>query len=902
MGVFRAGIVWLLGFSRAPLLRRRAGSLALALLIALGASGVLAIQGGPAVAATARIHLVARAEPVRDVLIRLGETAHLNVTVGDEVHGAVTLSLSDATPDEALHAVCAQARLRCVRDGRTVVVSMRSSAVVPLTVVPAPRAARVLRGLFPHLSVAEGGSGNTLVLEGTDADIQAARAVVQGLDVRDPTKASTEALTLRSQPAALVADRLRPLYPSAKITLVSRSTMLVSAPPGDLAQIKATVAGIDAASPQATIAPVTSDAVKVLQRRPSDIARGVSSQLTHVRVAVSGPTITLSGPPEDVQRAKALIAQLDVPPFGTQYTQIYRLKNVDADSVAGLIRRAFPQVQVAVDASLNAISVTASAMDQQRIADGIAQLDGTIAPGQPRGGGGDEGGPAVIVSTSHEIIQLRSIVPGISGQNSLPSAQDLATAVQQALQPAHPELRVTVPNGMQSLILTGSPQSIRDAKELALALDIIPQSVVLDTEILELDENSSRNLGLQLGTNSIGSTFSEILPTPSPDGIAGRLIGVQPFTRTGISFQASVNLLLQNGHARVLADPRITTLSGRTATIRAGDTISILTTVGGGTGTVATTQLQSFQTGVTLDITPIITNAGELSVALHPIVNSLTGYLNGVPQISTRDTQTTVHLRDNETLVIGGLIQENTQRTDSKIPLLGDLPLVGRAFRNVNTTSTRNELIIVVTPHVLDGANNAIPNAALMPGIGIPTARPLPTLPPNAAFPTPAPTPVRVYATPAPQSTANAKSAVPAGGPTTGPSPNALPSAFALANTFVFGSPPPNNFAAPGDAPQIFYVTLTPTVFTPNSTVRVSAITTTNVQRLTIGTGTSTITLSQVGPGQWQGVFSANVLGLPPAATSLRLALVASRNDGQTASIPVTVSILRAPATNDTPL
>ncbi|MDB5092981.1 MAG: hypothetical protein JWO85_1082 [Candidatus Eremiobacteraeota bacterium] len=900
MGVFRAGIVWLLGFSRAPLLRRQAGSLALALLIALGASGGLAVQSGPAVAATARIHLVARAEPVRDVLIRLGETARLNVSVGDEVHGAVTLSLSDATPDEALHAVCAQARLRCVRDGRTVVVSMRSSAVVPLTILPATRAARVLRGLFPHLSVAEGGSGNTLVLEGADGDIQAARAVVQGLDVRDPTKAATEALTLRSQPAALVADRLRPLYPTAKITLVSRSTMLVSAPPGDLAQIKATVAGIDAASPQATLAPVTSDAVKVLQRRPSDIARGVSSQLTHVRVAVSGPTITLSGPPEDVQRAKALIAQLDVPPFGTQYTQIYRLKNVDADSVAALIRRAFPQVQIAVDASLNAISVTASAPDQQRIADGIAQLDGTNAPGQNRGGG-DEGAPAVIVSTSHEIVQLRSIVPGISGQNSLPSAQDIATAVQQALQPAHPELRVTVPNGMQSLILTGSAQSIRDAKELALSLDIIPQSVVLDTEILELDENSSRNLGLQLGTNSIGSTFSEILPTPSPDGIAGRLIGIQPFTRTGISFQASVNLLLQNGHARVLADPRITTLSGRTATIRAGDTISILTTVGGGTGTVATTQLQSFQTGVTLDITPIITNAGELSVALHPIVNSLTGYLNGVPQISTRDTQTTVHLRDNETLVIGGLIQENTQRTDSKIPLLGDLPLVGRAFRNVNTTSTRNELIIVVTPHVLDGANSTIPSAALMPGIGIPTARPLPTLPPNAAFPTPAPTPVRVPATPAPQSTTGAKSAAPAGAPTTGPSPNPLPSAFALANTFVYGSPPPSNFAAPGDAPQIFYVTLTPTVFTPNSTVRVSAITTTNVQRLTIGTGSSTISLSPVGPGQWQGVFSANVLGLPPAATSLRLSLVAARNDGQTASIPITVSILRAPS-NDTQL
>src|SRR6202035_3366487 len=164
----------------------------------------------------------------------------------------------------------------------------------------------------------------------------------------------------------------------------------------------------------------------------------------------------------------------------------------------------------------------------------------------------------------------------------------------------------------------------------------------------------------------------------------------------GLSFQAQVNLLIQNGKARVLADPRITTISGRTATIRAGDSISILTTVGGGTGTVATSQLQTFQTGVTLDITPIITNNGDINVALHPVVNSLSGFLNNVPQIATRDTQTSVHLRDNETLVIGGLIQESTQQQVNKIPILGSLPIIGRAFRNENTTSTRNELIIVV--------------------------------------------------------------------------------------------------------------------------------------------------------------------------------------------------------------
>ncbi len=845
MTAIRAGYARLLALAFAPGQRARAAALCVAIVVVVvGSAGVA--QPSRSAGAPARIKLVARDEAVRDVLLRLGALSHLNITVGDEVHGTVNLSLNEVTPAEALHAVCTQVRLRCVKDGRTVLVSAQSTAVVPLTVVPAARAARVVRGLFPRLAVTEGGAGNTLVLAGSEADIGAARAIVQGLDVRDPRRPTTEALSLRTQSAALVADRLRALYPGARITVVSRSSMLVSAVPSDMTQIKAAIAGIDASAPQATVAPVSSDAVTVMQRRPGDVARAVSAQLPHVRVAVSGPTVTLSGPPEDVIRAKSLIAQLDVPSSAARFTQIYRLKNVDAQSVAALIRKAFAQAEIAVDAALNAISVTATPVDQQRIAAGIAQVDGT-ASGSTRGGGGEEGGNAGggALPSSHQIVQLRSIVPGAQGSGYGTSAQDIASAVQQALQQPHPELRVTAPNGLQSLILTGSAQGIRDAKELIEALDVIPQSVVLDTEILELDENSSRNIGLQLGTTSIGTTFSEVAPTPGPNGNPGRLIGFQALTRTGIAFQAQLNLLMQNGKARVLADPRITTLSGRTATIRAGDTISILTTLGGGTGTVATTQLQSFQTGVTLDITPIITSAGELSVALHPIVNSLTGYLNGVPQISTRDTQTTVHLRDNETLVIGGLIQENTQRTDSKVPVLGDIPLLGKIFRNTNTTNTRNELIIVVTPHVLGIETTTVPNAALPPGMVVPTPRPLPTVNPSLAFPVVAPPTVRPQlapSTPPPKPGGTPlPSAAPGGSPAPGASavPLATPSAFAQANTFVFGAPPANTYAGPGDAPQIFYVTLAPTIFTPTATVRVNAITTTNVQRLVIGTGTN---------------------------------------------------------------
>jgi hypothetical protein len=119
-----------------------------------------------------------------------------------------------------------------------------------------------------------------------------------------------------------------------------------------------------------------------------------------------------------------------------------------------------------------------------------------------------------------------------------------------------------------------------------------------------------------------------------------------------------------------------------------------------------------------------------------------------------------------------------------------------------------------------------------------------------------------------------------------------MPSAFAQANVFVYGSPPPSTFAGPGDVPQIFYVMLSPTVLTANTTVHVNAITTTNVQRLTIGVGPTTISLSPAGPsGAWQGVFAANALALPPTTTSAQLTLTASRGDGQNASVQIPVSV-----------
>jgi type II secretory pathway component GspD/PulD (secretin) len=651
-------------------------------------------------------------------------------------------------------------------------------AVLQVQVIGAARAAQVLHGLFPRDRIGVDRAANALVVVAPPEDVAAMRAVLQGIDVRGPLRTTSDAVQVRTADPAVVAARIRRLYRNARIESAPNRTLLIEATPADLAQIKTLIAAIDtppATPTPAAMAPV--EAVRVTKASPRDVARAVASQFRGVRASVAGQSVVLGGPPDDVAKAKALVALIDQPQAGVRYTQVYRLRYVDARSVGDLIARSFRDAQVTTDADLNALSVVATPAQHQRIADAIAQLDSSgasfAAPGGPPlqqpGSAASFGAP----SGGIEVVSLKAAAPGLNGAPSS-SATDIATTVTQAIQAQAPDLKITVPPNGTQLVLAGSPYAIRLAKSLIDQLDVEQKLVVLDTEILEVDETAAKNLGLSLTSPTVGTIFTETTPSSPEGGTPPPFIGFQALTRTPVSFGVTLNLLIQKGKGRVLADPRITTISGRTATIRAGDNIAILTTTGGGTGTVATTQLQTFQTGVTLDITPVVNAGNFITVALHPTVNSLAGIANGIPQIATRDTQTTVAMREDETLVIGGLIQDTTTRTETKIPLLGDLPLLGRAFRNEELNHQRNELIITVTPHVVaPGAHTAWPGPPL-PVLPAPAA--LPTLPPGATLPPrarpagPAPT-IAPMLTPSALPSPTPPSAAPSPSPRSSPSP-----------------------------------------------------------------------------------------------------------------------------------
>jgi general secretion pathway protein D len=790
--------------------------------------------------------------------------------------------------------------------------------VITFQVISAGRGAAILASVYPNARITIDPHANAVIVVAPGYEEQGMRTIASGIDTKNPTATATDTYQLKVLSPSTVAQRLSGVFPQARVLVAPNRTIIILASPADMSQIKAIVAAIDTAPPTPTPKPrYPAEAVRVTQRNVKQVARAVANEAPDVRVAISGSEILLSGPSDEVDHAKQLIAELDVPQMGTQYTQVYRLKYIDAASVAELFQRSFTNLPVAVDGDLNAITVTSNLTVQRRIADAISQLD-VAPPGTP--GGQEGGGPG---ASGVEVIGLRAAIPGPQGGPST-TATDMASTVTQALQGSASDLHIVVPPNSTELVLTGSPYSIKLAKELIEKLDRPQTMIAMDTEVLEVDEGTSKQLGLSLSPAVVSSTFTEVPPLYPPGNTvpgAGQQIpylNFFPLIRSPISFTAVLNFLIENNKARILEDPRITTISGRTASLRAGETVNILTTTGGGTGTVATTQVQSFQTGVTLDITPVVNEGDYITVTLHPSVNSIAGIsASGVPNIQTRDTTTTVGLYDGQTIVIAGLIEDIDSRTVQKIPFLGDLPLIGRAlFTYQNVQQNRNELIVTVTPHIVrPGESGGIGETKL----GIPRPENLPTLPPGAQLPPPR----AVAAEPLPEPTMSPERArepapvnvpipavrpqsntPPPGGITAvtpspasspaGPTPLPLPSAFSQTNVYTFGQAPQNNYAAPNSAPQIFYVQVSPSVVKNGQTMVISAITTTNVAQLTFGPNAllPMATLQSVGQGQWQGTFPFSAAGLPIGQTSVTLTLTATTGMGSSVTLPVPLSLL----------
>jgi general secretion pathway protein D len=214
-----------------------------------------------------------------------------------------------------------------------------------------------------------------------------------------------------------------------------------------------------------------------------------------------------------------------------------------------------------------------------------------------------------------------------------------------------------------------------------------------------------------LPTN-IAQLATPALTLPAATAPIGIFPGLQLINLSGTEVRAVLRALGSDGKTRVLASPQIMVLDNEKAEIKVGDRISVQTQSQSGvsTGTGVLNSFQYLETGVLLAVTPRINSGGMVTLEINqevsaPKADSTTANPN--PSVSTRNAKTSVQVASGESIVLGGLIQENTQRTSSGIPLLSKIPILGAAFGSQTINRQRTELVLMVTPKIVSDTNQA---------------------------------------------------------------------------------------------------------------------------------------------------------------------------------------------------
>lgn len=241
-----------------------------------------------------------------------------------------------------------------------------------------------------------------------------------------------------------------------------------------------------------------------------------------------------------------------------------------------------------------------------------------------------------------------------------------------------------------------------------------PSQIRLEAQIIEINSDYTKNLGIQYwsqtpGSNSSSGSSSDNTNSGITVGTAGLFYGGEDFSSNRKhggwlgSHIANVNVTLQalinEGKARILSRPSITTMSGKAANILIGGRIPI--PVSDGNGNVS---IDWHEYGMKLNIEPVVDSEDKITSKVHAEVSTL-DYSHGVkidsfsvPGIATREAESEVNVRSGMTMAIGGLINSEDAKIVSKIPLLGDLPIIGRFFRHTSNTRDKREVIILITP------------------------------------------------------------------------------------------------------------------------------------------------------------------------------------------------------------
>ncbi len=276
--------------------------------------------------------------------------------------------------------------------------------------------------------------------------------------------------------------------------------------------------------------------------------------------------------------------------------------------------------------------------------------------------------------------------------------------------------RVAADPGGNRLVVVATPGMIDQIREIVEDLDVPPVQIMLETEVIEIATDRMFELGIDWNKIMHQTViFAESGPGGGPPEDSGydELPEEMPFIGRGFdassvyrqakALELALDLLEQEGGAKVLSNSKLATLNNRTAEIHIGDvipyTVSNVTT-----GGVVEVQVEKERVGVSVTVTPRAAGDGYITVTVEPSVSTIVGFRgphDEIPWTKERTVKTQVRVKDGQTFVIAGLLSEDETETITKVPLLGDIPILGHLFRHTATQVKRSDLLIKITPRII---------------------------------------------------------------------------------------------------------------------------------------------------------------------------------------------------------
>jgi len=286
------------------------------------------------------------------------------------------------------------------------------------------------------------------------------------------------------------------------------------------------------------------------------------------------------------------------------------------------------------------------------------------------------------------------------------------------------DARIVPDERSNSLIVFANKEDMKMITNIVSKVDVLLAQVLIEGVVLSVSLNDQQNLGVSwlqkpvsFGNNSVGTGGINNGPgflTNITDIASSLPSGFSYFGKLGRNFDVSLSALASDSRTRILQRPRIQTSHATPATFFTGSTVPFVSAVANyayiGSGTQSST-IEQVQVGVTLNVTPFITPDGLVVMDIDQDISSIDKTVtidgNPVPQTATRHASATLSVRDGETIMLGGYIEDNRLTSKSGVPILKDIPGLGALFRSKNHNNDRNELLLLMHVSILKNPADA---------------------------------------------------------------------------------------------------------------------------------------------------------------------------------------------------